>query len=58
VLNSTANKHNILYNEAIGLKNGVFNFSGVVVQTTQNATVFFSLELEGITPPAKKLAIE
>ena len=40
VVNSTDNSHVLMNNEAIGMKNGVFNFSQFIVQTTQNATVF------------------
>ena len=50
IVNSTLNKHTITNNQAFGLRDGIFNFSGVIVQTTQNATVFFSLEVENITP--------
>jgi len=54
IVNSTSNRHTIMYNEAIGLRNGIFNFSGVVVSTTQNTTVQVVLEVDGITPMGKK----
>ncbi len=58
VVNSTDNSHMLANNEAIGMKNGVFNFSQFIVQTTQNATVYLQLEVSGITPPGQKQVVE
>lgn len=58
VVNSTENSHFLMNNEAIGMKNGVFNFSQFIVHTTQNATVYLKLEVSGITPPGQRQVVE